>query len=154
MEGTPQKEQLGYTLLDRPVELNYSTSSQWIQANDGVRDPHNRDLGWPWGSIEGGHLVSHRLGGALAPPYWGARGAEPRGSCSHRTACDQALRERDFDSAGPRVSRKQGTRSSSHFSGTSRPLSFLFFWAFSLGGAQAKKDQGPRALLGFFGVGA
>jgi hypothetical protein len=60
MEGTPQKVQLGYTLLDRPVELNYS---------------------------EGGHLVSHGLGGALAPPYWGARGAEPRGSCSHRTAC-------------------------------------------------------------------
>jgi hypothetical protein len=64
MEGTPQKGQLGCTLLDRPVELNYSTSSQWIQANDGVRDPHNRDLGWPWGSIEGGHLVSHGLGGA------------------------------------------------------------------------------------------
>lgn len=65
------KEQLGYThytpvwtLLDRPVELNYGTSSQWIQANDGVRDPQNHDLGWPWGSIEGGHLVARGLGGA------------------------------------------------------------------------------------------
>ena len=71
MDGSPQKEQLGYThytpvwtLLDRAVELNYGTSSQWIQANDGVRDPQNHDLGWPWGSIEGGHLVSRGLGGA------------------------------------------------------------------------------------------
>ena len=64
-------EQLGYThytpvwtLLDRPIEQNYGTSSQWIQANDGVQDPQNRDLGWPWGSIEGGHMVSAPLGGA------------------------------------------------------------------------------------------
>jgi hypothetical protein len=67
IEGTQQKEQLGYTLLDRPVELNYGTSSQWIQANDGVRDPQNRDLGWPWGSIEGGHMVAQGLGGAVVP---------------------------------------------------------------------------------------
>jgi hypothetical protein len=64
-------EQLGYThytpvwtLLDKPVEHNYGTSSQWIQANDGVQDPQNRDLGWPWGSIEGGHMVSAPHGGA------------------------------------------------------------------------------------------
>ena len=69
--GSPQKEQLGYThytpvwtLLDRPIGHNYGTSSQWIQSNDGVRDPQNRDLGWPWGSIEGGHMVSAPLGGA------------------------------------------------------------------------------------------
>jgi hypothetical protein len=71
IEGTQQKDQTGYThytpvwtLLDRPIELQYGVSSQWIQSNDGVRDPQNHDLGWPWGSIEGGHLVSQPLGGA------------------------------------------------------------------------------------------
>ncbi|NDC41451.1 MAG: hypothetical protein EBZ77_07875 [Chitinophagia bacterium] len=71
VDGKTQKDQTGYThytpvwtLLDRPVELNYGTSNQWIQSNDGVRDPQNNNLGWPWGSIEGGHLVSPPLGGA------------------------------------------------------------------------------------------
>jgi hypothetical protein len=94
------KEQLGYTLLDRPVELNYGTSSQWIQANDGVRDPQNHDLGWPWGSIEGGHLVSRGLGGArymvaASTHRWDAR-SDVAGAEKTR-ACAQALQERGAD---------------------------------------------------------
>lgn len=154
------KEQLGYThytpvwtLLDRPVELNYGTSSQWIQANDGVRDPQNHDLGWPWGSIEGGHLVSRGLGGARYMVAASTHRWDPRSDVSggfgfaggalatqywgrvvllllppHGARRGQALRQRVGRGAAP---------------------SFLLFFFFFGGGLPTKKrkTKGPRTLF-------
>ena len=157
------KEQLGYTLLDRPVELNYGTSSQWIQANDGVRDPQNHDLGWPWGSIEGGHLVSR---GSAARGTWSARRRTggTRGATSR--ACAQALRERERGSrcrcptatARDRGSPRNRAQAQAHAPFRDLASSSLsFFWSFSfffLGGGEPKlkKTKGSPRALRFWGA--